>query len=232
MERSIEMLCATSWIGADPRTVAAPGLADHMQLTADIAGDEQALLDLEFIASEPYTRFVFSSTGQALSVRQYLFERNLCEFSPPYGRLLRDDSGQPVGLLAMLSGAELTRCRLKATLALTRSEFLTCDLQLAARLQLAGQTLLKVLPEDCYISRVAAAEASRGQGIGAHLLREAEDEARRRGCPRIVLEVSPASSAALRLYRRALYEQIDSREVTDPHSGRSLQYLHLAKTLN
>jgi ribosomal protein S18 acetylase RimI-like enzyme len=202
-----------------------------MRLTTDIAGDQQALLDLEFIASEPYNTFVFSLTQQALAVRQYLFERNLCEFSPPYGRLLRDDAGQPAGLLAALPGAELTKCRLKAALALTKSEFLTRDPQMAARLQLAGQSLIKVLPGEYYISRVAAAAASRGRGIGAQLLREAENEARGLGCPRIVLEVSPLSTAALRLYHRALYQQIDSREVTDPHTGRSLHYLHLAKAL-
>ena len=202
-----------------------------MQLTPDIAGDEQAFLDLEFSASEPYTTFVFSSTDQALRVRRYLFNKNLCEFSPPHGRLLRDDAGRPVGLLALLSGDELTRCRLKAALALTRSEFLTGDPSMAARLQLAGRSLLKVLPGDYYISRVVAAEAARGRGIGAHLLREAENEARREGSSRIVLEVSPTSTAALQLYRKALYQQIDCRDVTDPHTARSLCYLHLAKAL-
>ena len=55
------MLCMSGWIGADPPTIAGPGLVEDMQLTPDIAGDEQALLDLEFRASEPYTTFVFSS---------------------------------------------------------------------------------------------------------------------------------------------------------------------------
>ena len=202
-----------------------------MELTSEVGGDEQTLLELEFLASEPYTSFVFSTTEQALAIRQYLYDRNLCEFSPPYGRLLRD-GGQPVGLLATLDGAELTRCRLKATMALTKSGLLAEDPGLAARLQLAGQTLLKLRPDDFYISRVASAEGQRGRGIGSYLVRWAEQEGRARGCPRLVLEVSPRSAAAVQLYRREGYDEIDSRQVHDPRTGRSLHYLHLAKQLS
>jgi ribosomal protein S18 acetylase RimI-like enzyme len=202
-----------------------------MDLTPRVGGDEQTLLELEFLASEPYTTFVFSSTDQALWVRRYLYERNLCEFSPPYGRLLRDQ-GRAVGLLAILDGAELTRCRLKATLALTRSGLLAEDPALGARLHLAGQALLKLRPDDFYISRVAAAEEQRGRGLGSYLVRAAEQEARSRACPRVALEVSPLSTAAVQLYRREGYLEIDAREVQDPLTGRSLHYLHLAKTLS
>lgn len=202
-----------------------------MDLTPHVGGDEQTLLDLEFVASEPYTTFVFSSTDQALRVRRYLYEKNLCEFSPPYGRLLRDQ-GRAVGLLAVLDGAELTRCRLKATLALTKSGLLAEDPGLGTRLHLAGQTLLKLRPDDFYISRVAAAASERGRGLGSHLVRCAEDEARARGCPRVALEVSPLSVAAVQLYHRAGYREIDTKEVQDPLTGRSLHYVHLAKALS
>lgn len=201
-----------------------------MDLSPRLGADEQTLLELEFVASEPYTRFVYSSTDQALRIRRYLYDKNLCEFSAPYGKLLRDE-GRAVGLLAVLDGAELTRCRLKATLALTKSGLLAEDPALGPRLQLAGQTLLKLNPDDFYISRVASAEGERGRGLGRFLVRSAEEEARARGCPRIVLEVSPQSTAARQLYHRSGYQQIDSRSVTDPLSGRSLEYLHLSKTL-
>ena len=202
-----------------------------MDLSPNVGGDEQALLDLEFLASEPYTAFVFSSTEQALRIRRYLYERDLCEFSPPYGLLLRDQ-GRVVGLLAILDGAELTRCRLKATIALAKSGLLAEDPGLGARLQLAGQTLLKLRPDDFYISRVAAVDSDRRRGLGSSLVRRAEQEARARGCPRVALEVSPVSAAAIRLYSREGYQEIDAREAHDPLTGRSLRYLHLAKTLS
>lgn len=200
-------------------------------LTSHVGGDEQTLLELEFVASQPYTSFVFASTDQALRVRRYLYERNLCEFSPPYGRLLRDNS-RAVGLLAILNGAELVKCRLMATMALTKSGLLAYDAGLGRRLQLAGQTLLKLRPDDFYISRVAIAAGQRARGLGSYLVRSAEQEARSRSCPRIALEVSPLSTAAVQLYQREGYEEIDAREVLDPLTGRSLRYLHLAKTLS
>jgi ribosomal protein S18 acetylase RimI-like enzyme len=202
-----------------------------MDLSPQLGGDEQILLDLEFLASAPYTTFVYSSTDQALRIRGYLYERGLCEFSPPFGRLLRD-GGRAVGMLAVLDAGELTRCRLKATLALTKSGLLTEDPSLSARLHLAGQTLLKLRPDDFYISRVAAAEDARGRGLGRFLVGCAEHEARARGCSRIALEVSPLSAAAVQLYRREGYQEIDGPEVQDPATGRSLHYLHLAKTLS
>jgi ribosomal protein S18 acetylase RimI-like enzyme len=201
-----------------------------MDLTADISGHAQVFLDLEFQASAPYTSFVFSSPEQALEVRQYLLEKKLCEFSPPYGRLLCD-AGQPLGMLAVLSGKELGGRRLKAAHALTRSDFLERDPGLGARLQLAGRTLLKLLPDDLYISRVATVPAARGRGIGTRLIQEAEREARGRGCHRLVLEVSPTSTAAVQLYQRTGFEQIDSKQVVDPLTQRSLHYLHLVKHL-
>lgn len=207
------------------------GLAlEPMDLTTDIAADEQGFLDLEYSASEPYTSFAFSSAEQSRSVRAYLFARNLCEFSAPYGRLLRD-SGRTLGMLAVLSGTELTKCRMRAALALAKSGLLREDAGLAHRVQLAGQTLLKLQPDDFYLSRIAVSAAARGRGIGTHLIQQTEREARERGCPRIALEVSPNSAAAVRLYLREGFQQIDARRVDDPLTSRCLEYLHLVKVL-
>ena len=201
-----------------------------MDLTPDIGTDEEAYLEMESRASEPYTSFVFSSADQARRLRRFLFARGLCEFSPPYGLLLRD-TRRPVGLLAVLSGNELTRFRLRAALALRKSGLLEQDPAMANRLHIAGQALLKLMPEDFYVSRLAASELERGRGIGTYLLRQAEIEARARSCPRIALEVAPTSVTALRLYLQQGYREIEAKEVTDVATGRQLSYLHLAKTL-
>ena len=202
-----------------------------MDLSAEIADDSTAVLDLEFLASEPYTRFVYSTVEQTLAVRQYLFARNLCEFSPPHLRVLRHE-GRVVGMLAALTGADLAECRLRAALAITKSGLLTGDTAVSQRLRLAGQTLLKLGRDDFYLSRIATAEAARGKGLGELMIRATEREARERGCRRVALEVAPASEAAVRLYRREGFQQIDARQVSDSAAGRHLEYLHLAKSLD
>jgi ribosomal protein S18 acetylase RimI-like enzyme len=199
-------------------------------LTWAVGNDVTAALPLEFAASEPYTRFVFSSESQALAARQYLVERGLAEFSPPHLRLLRQ-AGRVVGMLAALTGAELVARRLRAALAMSRSGLLAGDDDATRRLRLAGQTLLKVRPDDYYISRIASAPTARGQGLGGFMLRQAEETARELGCPRLVLEVSPASAAAVRLYQGAGLIEVDARRVADEATGRALEYLHLVKLL-
>lgn len=202
-----------------------------MELSAEIGGDESIVLDLEFAASEPYTRFVFATVHQALAVRRYLFARDLCEFSPPHLRVLRHE-GTVLGMLAALSGKELAECRLRAALAITKSGLLTADSTVAPRLKLAGQTLLKLGPDDYYLSRIATAEGARGKGLGELMIRATEREARERACRRLALEVAPTSEAAVRLYQREGFQQTDARQVTDPATGRCLVYLHFVKVLD
>lgn len=201
-----------------------------MEFSTDIARDERQYLEMEFLASEPYTSFVFSSIDQALRVRDYLFERNLCEFSQPYGRVLRDGD-RAIGMLALLNGAELERCRLRAAIALVKSNLVRDDADTVRRLKSAGQTLMKARPDDFYLSRLAAAETARGRGVGTQLLNEVEREARSQKSPRIVLEVCSSSVAALQLYQRAGFQELDRRFATDQVTDRSLEYIHLAKPL-
>jgi ribosomal protein S18 acetylase RimI-like enzyme len=202
-----------------------------LHLSAEVGQDAATILDLEFAASEPYTRFVFATPTHARAVRQYLFDRKLAEFSCPYLLILRD-TDEVVGMLAVLTGAELVGCRLRAAVALVRSGLLTADAGVGDRLQLAGRTLLKVQPDDFYVSRIAVAPGARGRGLGERLLDEAEREGLRRGCARLVLEVAPESAAARRLYDRHRFSEIGVAKVVDPVTGRSLQYVHLAKPLN
>jgi ribosomal protein S18 acetylase RimI-like enzyme len=215
---------ASSWGGAE-------SIIEPVDSTAELGVDTLAVLELEYAASEPYTRFVYSSVDQALSVRRYLFERDLCEFSPPHLRILRRD-GRVIGMLAVLTGAGLVRCRLLAALALTRSGLLGSDREATARLKSAGGTLMKPVDDDLYVSRIATAAAARGQGLGRLMLEAAEREARARGCRRLALEVAPESEAALRLYHSQGFERVDAREVSDPATGRGLTYLHMVKPLD
>lgn len=58
------------------------------------------------------------------------------------------------------------------------------------------------------VKRMYAAPEARGTGVAAAVLRALEDEARRLGAPRLVLETGPAQPDAIRFYRREGYEPI------------------------
>jgi [ribosomal protein S18]-alanine N-acetyltransferase len=61
------------------------------------------------------------------------------------------------------------------------------------------------------VQTVAVAPGQRGHGYGATLLRALLDEATRRGCAEVLLEVRVDNAAALHLYEKAGFERISVR---------------------
>jgi len=59
---------------------------------------------------------------------------------------------------------------------------------------------------DGHIGMVAVAETAEGKGVGAALMRAAEDWARRNGYPRLHLNVFAGNDRARRVYERTGYE--------------------------
>jgi len=59
---------------------------------------------------------------------------------------------------------------------------------------------------DGHIGMVAVADTAEGKGVGAALMRAAEDWARRHGYPRLHLNVFAANDRARRIYERTGYE--------------------------
>jgi ribosomal-protein-alanine N-acetyltransferase len=66
-------------------------------------------------------------------------------------------------------------------------------------------------PHEAYIQTIAVAPHAQRKGIGEALLVEMLDEATRRGCPHVDLEVRADNAAAQRLYERHGFVQIAVR---------------------
>ena len=201
-----------------------------MQMSIEIKLDKETFLQLEQQASEPYNRFAYRDHEQFDMIRRFLFERGLCEFCPPFGRVLIDD-GRVVAMMACLSTEDLVRCRLLVALALSQLDSFRQDKALQQRLWLARRILIKPQPGDFYLARIAIVNSMRRRGIGRYLLGQCESEARKCGCRRVILEVDPGNDSAVSLYRKACLQDGAVCSVTDPETGRSLKYLHMAKTL-
>jgi ribosomal protein S18 acetylase RimI-like enzyme len=201
-----------------------------VQLVTDIAAYGDEILELEYTASEAYNCFVYGSRERSDAVRRYLFERGVSEVSAPHGRALVD-GGRVVGMLASLSRDDLNACRLQAAMALRQADWFMGDRDVRRRIALAGKTLLKVEEHDQYLSRIAVAAHAQQRGLGGWLLDRFEEEALQAGRRRLVLEVSATSHPAIRLYRRHAYDEVAVRRVDDPESGRTLEHVHMVKTL-
>ena len=202
-----------------------------MRLTQQILTYESAYLELEQLASEPYTQFVYSDGGLTVKTQRYLFGEGICEFAPPHGRILLDEGGQVVGMMACLRGDELVRCRMLTALALSKSGLIEPDGPVCTRLKLAGESLIQPQSSDYYLSRLAVVAKSRRRGFGQYLISQFEKEAKSHGCCRMILEVCPDHEAAVGLYQRSQFDTLSHRRVESHPGGPVLQYVHMAKSL-
>ena len=81
-----------------------------------------------------------------------------------------------------------------------------------------------VAEDEHYLSRIAVQKDQRGRGLGGLLLARVLEETERLGLRRCVLDVDPASAAAVALYRSAGFAQTGEHAVVDPETGLELRY--------
>jgi len=194
----------------------------------------EAYLDLEALASDPYSRFVYGESAR--EVARALLTAGAGEFAPPFGQLLVDETTRdPLGMIAgPLQRAELTRARFKAARTLMGHPALA-DGGVIERSRAAQAALLTLEEGDAYLSRIAVHPERRGQKIGIRLLEEFIARARAGGAKRAVLEVSPQHREANALYERFGFGPRADRAGRADHrveaAGRVLEYRHLAMPL-
>jgi ribosomal protein S18 acetylase RimI-like enzyme len=198
-------------------------------VASEIGAHRSAFLQLEALASLHYNEFVFDDASQAQRVQALLFDSGEAEYCPPEVRLaLRD--GECVGMLAFLPGHEVRRRRLANALLLARGRG---ALTAAAwrRMALASGVLLRPADDESYLARVAVDAVAQGGGIGARLVARFLEESRAAGASRGVLAVAAANAAAIAFYERLGFHETARPCVTDPESGRTLPYVHMARDL-
>ncbi len=73
------------------------------------------------------------------------------------------------------------------------------------------EELAHLVPGHWYINFMAVVPEGRGQGVGAALLEEAENQARESGSPGLALIVAATNENAIRVYQRAGYIERERR---------------------
>ena len=93
--------------------------------------------------------------------------------------------------------------------------------------QVVATVSVVVKGEALYLRSLAVAPAARGQGLGARLVRQAEDYARAQGLARLCLSTTPFLADAIRLYERMGFE----RSADGPHELAGTPLFTLVKIL-
>jgi GNAT superfamily N-acetyltransferase len=202
-----------------------------MEITTDIRPYLEFCLEMEHAASRPYTRFVFDDPSEAITLQRFLAERDLAEFSPPYGRVMLHN-GRPVGMVTGCPGAELKTLRLKSAFALVKEKYFPAGSPIPARIHMAARTLMPPNDDDFYSGRLGIHPSIREAGLGLTLMEKVVEEGRARGFRRVIGEVHPSVKNMLRLCCEGLgFREIERRRVEDPQTSRVLEYVHIAKDL-
>jgi len=88
---------------------------------------------------------------------------------------------------------------------------------------------MHIVADDAHINEIAVDSAYRGAGLGRALLKECVDEAARRGCKELSLEVRKGANAARRLYESSGFCEAGVRKgfYSDPEDDAVVMVLNL-----
>ena len=84
-------------------------------------------------------------------------------------------------------------------------------LHVAVDEQVVGYAITSIVYEVAELQRIAVTPEARRRGIAGQLLQAVRQRATRQGADRLLLEVRESNTAALALYRRAGFVEIDRR---------------------
>jgi GNAT superfamily N-acetyltransferase len=192
--------------------------------------DIDAYAELEFLASEPYARFVYGEPDVARRIHRRLIEQGLGEFGGAQSVLALDEQGRAVGMyVGPFDASSLGRERMRVARALMGDADFCSDPGFRERASLAKSAFLTLGPGDAYLSRIAVAPAARGLGVGSQLLRHFFARCEATGARRAVLEVSTEHVAASALY--AAFGFVPTGEGVSTSGHDELRYRHLAASL-
>jgi GNAT superfamily N-acetyltransferase len=192
--------------------------------------DRAAYLELVAASIAPCAAFVHDDPAAAREAIELVFDTGYAEFCPPRGIAYVDDAGRTVAISVGMERDEQVRAGMQTAMVLRKSGFADRHPDIMDRLRQVAGTLIRPDTGAYYWSQTAVAPTAQGGGIGSQLTQGAIDEARRRGCKRIVGLMVPGSPIAGILERHGFVEY-ERKRVEDPARGRSVEYIHLSRDL-
>jgi ribosomal protein S18 acetylase RimI-like enzyme len=185
-------------------------------------------LAMEASASAPYTRFVYASAEQALSVSAALMDAEVGEFAPRYS-LIAVTGGEAIAMMSCLKAKDVRRARMQAAMVLKRQGLFRDYPNVVTRTRIASDALWQLSEGDFYLARIAVSPKERKRGLASAMLADLFDRAKAAGATRVVLEVDKSDEATRRLYGKHGFEEVGVRRVTNEE--RALEYIHLQRTI-
>lgn len=192
--------------------------------------DRAAYLELVAASIAPCAAFVHDDPATAREALEAVFDSGYAEFCPPRGVAYLDDAGRTVAISVGMERDEQIRAGMQTAMVLRKSGFADRHPEVMERLRVVAPTLIRPDAGDYYWSQTAVSATARGGGIGSQLTQAAIDEARRRGCKRVLGLMVPGSPIA-RILERHGFVEYERKRVEDAARGVAVEYIHLVRDL-
>jgi GNAT superfamily N-acetyltransferase len=192
--------------------------------------DRAVFLDLVAASLAPCLAYVYDDAATAREALEIVFDSGGAEFCPPRGVVYVDDDGRTVAINVGMERHEQLRAGLQTALALRKSGFADRHPDVMKRLQGVATTLIRPGAGEYLWSQSAVSPHARTRGIGNWLAQASVDEARRRGCARVVGVMAQGSPAA-GMFARQGFVEYERKRIEDAARGVAVEYIHLAREL-
>ena len=192
-----------------------------------LASDSPLAAQVFYMSMGGLADYLFGRNEQSIRASlDGLFQRNAGRFGHEIA-VIAEMNGQPLGMLASCSGAQLNSLNVK-----TFRHFLpVMGFQQAFNFMLRGIKLpggIEAARDEYYISNLGILPPAQRQGIGSHLLNYAEKLAQSAGLAKCSLIVGMHNVNAFRLYQRTGYEVVE----TVHDQNENLGYHRMVKKLS
>ena len=173
-------------------------MSKDVLLRQGLSKDAEDFGRLMLLSAPSLLPMVFGTNADGILKSLFNHKRNLYSFE--HSRFI-EVSGRSAGMVISYDWKAQRQQRLRTGLLLLKymKPRLITQLPILFRV---NSVLGKVGVNEYYISNVAVYPEYRGLGFGAELLMRAEDEAKRAGAERIVLDVEANNQDAIKLYNR------------------------------
>ena len=196
----------------------------HILIRRGTLHDSDDFASLILISSPTLFPAVFGA--EAGNILKALFRHRHNPFSFQHC-LFIEVGGKNAGMMLSYDWQTANRERLKTGLLLLKYMKTQVLIRLSTLLE-THTVLSKIGDGEYYVSNLAIYPEHRGLGLGTRLLVEAEDEAKKFGAGRVVLEVETDNRDAIRLYEKIGYAV--ARELEEIRAGReTFKFLRMSK---
>ena len=187
--------------------------------------DARDFSQLVLLSAPTFFPYLFGSDVRNVMKNLFQHTRNYFSFEHSY---FIEVNGEIVGMALVYSYKQKKREKQRTSLLFSKYLKWSIFTQLAYLLK-SEDIVTQIVERDCYLSNIAVYPEFRGLGLGTKLLGVIEEEARKTGNRRVVLDAETDNKKAVKLYERLGYN-VEQKSPIFQIKDKSFEFFKMRKT--